>query len=89
MQLIPSTAYYVATKNGMPAPSRQELYTPEINIRLGVKYLKELVVRFKSHEVALLAYNWGPTNVTQKPSKAPESSKIYARKVLAQAGNIG
>lgn len=89
MQLLPSTADYVAMKNGMTAPSRQELYSPEINIRLGVKYLKELVVRFKSHEVALLAYNWGPTNVTQKLSKAPTSSKLYAKKVLAQAGSIG
>jgi soluble lytic murein transglycosylase-like protein len=89
MQLIPSTAKYVAAKHGMTSPSREDLFRPEVNLRLGAKYLKELLHKFKNHEQALHAYNWGPTNVLLKPAKVPASSKLYAKKILAQAGNIG
>ena len=40
----------------------QDLYDPDLNVRLGVEYLKELYEKFGSREAAIMAYNVGPGN---------------------------
>ena len=39
----------------------QALLDPRTNIRIGSEYLKELIERFGDLDLALSAYNWGPT----------------------------
>lgn len=88
MQLLPSTARYVADRAGMKAPTKEDLHNPEVNIALGVRYLRDLLKKFKNAEEALLAYNWGPGNVVTRGAElAPKSSYEYARKIISGAGD--
>lgn len=64
MQLMPTTADWIATKIGQGAVSEEDLFSPEINIRLGVGYLADLLAQFGNNEtIALAAYNGGRGNV--------------------------
>src|SRR5690606_13132357 len=63
MQLMPETAREMASKEDMKNFSPTSLSDPEINIRLGARYLAELKIRFNRDESALAAYNAGPTAV--------------------------
>lgn len=63
MQLMPTTAEWIAEKTGQAAVTEQELFLPETNIRLGVSYLTDLLTHFGSETLALAAYNGGRGNV--------------------------
>jgi soluble lytic murein transglycosylase-like protein len=59
-QLLPSTATFVARSEGIPPPSRADLFDPATNIRLGFALLAELERRYGSRDTALTVYNGGP-----------------------------
>lgn len=59
MQLIPSTAGDMGWEE-----SQGSLYDPAINAKYGTKYLKYLLNRFKDEELAIAAYNSGPTRIS-------------------------
>lgn len=60
MQIMPATAAFLATQEGIDWTSAEQvLYDPISNIRLGCRYMSELVGTFK-HDGALAAYNGGP-----------------------------
>jgi len=64
MQLIPPTAARVARQLGLPAPSHETLFQPEINVALGTQYLKDLLQRYSNNWFkALAAYNAGEAAV--------------------------
>lgn len=85
MQLMPRTAEYVASVVNLEYDSVDALHNPDLNIRLGITYLKELKDTFRGDvRKTLIAYNWGPTNVL-KGKKAPEMSEVYARKIAKYA----
>jgi tetratricopeptide (TPR) repeat protein len=65
MQLMPATAAEVAASLGITlAPG--SLTDPEINIRLGTTYLRNMLTRFDGRaEDALAAYNAGPGRISQ------------------------
>lgn len=64
MQLMPETAEEWRRRLRLPPIEEEDLYDPEINLRLGIPYFAHLVNRFGgSTEKALAAYNGGPTNV--------------------------
>ena len=61
MQLLPSTAQFIAERSGIPfLPER--LFDGEYNTRLGCAYLAYLLERFEE-ETALAAYNAGEGTV--------------------------
>lgn len=60
MQVMPSTASMVANEIGM---EHFDLGNAEDNILIGTAYLASMIERFENLEVALCAYNAGPTNV--------------------------
>ena len=60
MQLLPSTAARVAKQIGLAPPSNEQLFDPEINVTLGMQYLKELLQRYSNNWFkAIAAYNAG------------------------------
>jgi soluble lytic murein transglycosylase len=61
MQLLLSTARRVASNDAtLSGVLREDLFDPEVNIRLGVAYLAELAQRFDGNEILMLAgYNAG------------------------------
>lgn len=64
MQIMPDTARYIAGKAGVPYSAAEELYDPEVSIRLGTWYLADLTRQFNGNVVlAVAAYNGGAQNV--------------------------
>lgn len=63
MQLMPATAREMSGKVGIPyQPDR--LYRPEVSIRLGSFYFKEVLDGFDGNvELALAGYNGGPNRI--------------------------
>jgi soluble lytic murein transglycosylase len=66
MQLMPSTADYIARKSGGTRFTRSDLATPQINIAYGTWYLRYLLTKYHGNTVlALAAYNAGEGKVDQ------------------------
>lgn len=59
MQLLPSTAQWLATKIGYANYSQEDLLSPQINILLGTYYLSYLGSRFANQTAVFCAYNAG------------------------------
>jgi len=91
MQIMISTAKEVEKKE----ISEAELYDEETNIRIGVKYFKNLLEKYNNYNLAIIAYNAGMGNVDKwlkegtidKDGKQIENipfleTKNYVKKVL-------
>lgn len=65
MQLIPPTAQEVAQDLGLSnLEVPEDLYVPDVNIRLGTHYIAKMVRKFGGNvPLALAAYNAGPSRV--------------------------
>jgi len=64
MQIMPSTADYIAGKSGGTRFEQGDLATPQINIAYGSWYLRYLLEHYHGNEVlALAAYNAGEGKV--------------------------
>jgi soluble lytic murein transglycosylase len=71
MQLLPSTAHFIADRSGGTAFTTEDLSTPDINIAYGSWYLRYLLDRYDGDEVlALAAYNGGMGNVDRWVAEA-------------------
>jgi soluble lytic murein transglycosylase-like protein len=84
MQVMPATGAWFGARIGAPVRSPDELFDPERNIHIGVRYLGWLLKRFKRVDHALVAYNAGPARaarVLEGPT-ASEWLGNYPRKVL-------
>ncbi len=66
MQILPSTATYIAGKSGGTAFVEGDLATPQINIAYGSWYLRYLLDQYDGNELlALAAYNAGEGKVDE------------------------
>jgi soluble lytic murein transglycosylase len=66
MQLLPSTADYIARKSGGTKFQQGDLATPQINIAYGSWYLRYLLDKYHGNEtLALAAYNAGEGKVDE------------------------
>jgi soluble lytic murein transglycosylase len=63
-QLMLPTARQVARALRMRPPTRADLTVPAVSIRIGTRYLGDLVRRFGSIPIALASYNAGPGAVS-------------------------
>ena len=86
MQLLPSTAHYIAHKSGGTAFVSGDLSTPQINISYGSWYLRYLLDKYDGNEeLALAAYNAGAGAVDRFGKRIPpyRETRDYVKKVLA------
>lgn len=66
MQLIPSTGKSTAREVGISGYQTGMLYTPRVNIELGIAYFKKVFDEFGGNvHLALASYNAGPHNVAR------------------------
>ena len=64
MQILPSTAMFLAKRTGGTAFVPSDLATPQVNIAYGSYYLRYLLDHYHGHAVpAIAAYNAGASNV--------------------------
>jgi soluble lytic murein transglycosylase len=70
MQLVPATARRYASKLGIRYSS-QVLTQPEANIRMGMRYFKDLVDRFGGAHYALASYNAGEHRIVRWIAERP------------------
>jgi|TARA_Y100001933_G_scaffold195062_1_gene195263 soluble lytic murein transglycosylase len=96
-QLLPSTAKQVARWIGIKAPTRTSLLEPNLNIRLGTRYLASLLKSFRGSMVLSIAsYNAGPDRIRRwmrrhgdRPldefvEEIPfDETRLYVKRVLA------
>src|SRR5574341_432333 len=99
MQLMPETGRRIARAEGLSDFSVDQLYTPEVNLTLGVRYLADLLEKFAGNEAyAVAAYNAGPEAVIRwlenGPPRAIEEfieeipfveTRTYVKRVLRSA----
>jgi soluble lytic murein transglycosylase-like protein len=68
----------------MPGVTEKDLRKSDTNLRLGFRYLRDLLRRFDGDlELALVAYNRGPTIVDSIATSGGDPSNGYADLVLA------
>jgi hypothetical protein len=82
MQLRPYVAKALAQEVGIAWDEEAAIYDPEVNIRLGLYYLSQLILQFQDLEVALAAYNFGPTFIRERIEQGMPLPTRYANKVL-------
>jgi len=100
MQVMPATARWMVSKDAeLPRDAASRLMEPEVSIRLGAAYLRQMLDRFNGNLVyAVAAYNGGPGNCSKWIKSfgqvAPETfieaipleeTRDYVKKVL---GNL-
>ena len=72
MQLLPAVGKAMAREEGISHFETFQLLNPEINIRLGTRYLRQMLERFSGvPEYALAAYNAGDSRVTDWEGAGP------------------
>jgi soluble lytic murein transglycosylase len=71
MQLIPGTARTVARQLGIRRFTTRMLTQPETNVRLGMKYFKDMMDKFGGAHYALAGYNAGPHRVVRWKAERP------------------
>jgi soluble lytic murein transglycosylase len=84
MQLKFETAREVAAYLDIDLKNKEELFSPEINIPLGVAYLTKQISGFKSFKLGILAYNQGPGFIHNSLKNNIPLSINYYKKVLTQ-----
>lgn len=89
MQIRPVTLYFVAEREGLRL-SREEIDAdPALCVRLGVRYLKSLKGQFGDLDLALMAYNAGPTKLyVSLQHRSIEPFRNYVRAVQRQYGAL-
>jgi hypothetical protein len=83
MQIMPYVAQSLAQEIGIEWGGDRTLFNPFLNIRMGIYYLSQLVLDFDDIEIALAAYNCGPTYVKSLIEKHQRIPDDYYRKVLS------
>ncbi len=84
-QLMPATArYYVKDI------TREKLYDPQTNLRIGFRYLRGLVNEYDGNvKLALLVYNRGPVAVAKSRAQGDNPSNGYDRIVTKGYSGTG
>ena len=88
MQLLPETARGIAIRTGGNAFVVDDLYTPEVNVRYGAWYLRNLLNRYDDERTALAAYHAGQGNVDKWRSQGLEIQFPETRDYVAKVERV-
>jgi len=82
LQVLPETGREVAQRNRISWKGEASLFLPSVNIFIGAAYLAELREQFDDWDVALTAYNHGPTKARELARRGRKPSSRFAARVL-------
>lgn len=88
MQVMPATGADLAREIGVGWEGPRMLFDPELNVRLGTRYLAWLHARYGDWDRALAAYNWGPGRIDRRLARGGAMPVAYAQRVLDRAQRI-
>jgi len=79
MQIMPETGQQIARNLKEPWQAENSLFNPDINIKYGAFYYKQLLNRFDGHfALAAAAYNAGPSRVVKwLPYDKPVAADVW------------
>ena len=96
MQIVPSTGTAIARELALEPPEPDQLFDPQINLKLGTWYLTQLLKRFGHPVLGAAAYNAGPIAVLKWLERRPDlpldlfvelipfkETRAYLRQVVA------
>lgn len=82
MQIMPSTARWVAKKLGLKSYRNALIHQLDTNLRIGTYYMKSVLSRSENNPVlASAAYNAGPIRALQWRGDKPLEGAIYAETI--------
>ena len=84
MQIMPATGEMLAREAGLGWNGPDDLFAPELNVRLGVRYLALLRAKYGSWQRALAAYNWGPAAIDRRLADGDGVPEVYVQQVYAR-----
>jgi soluble lytic murein transglycosylase len=85
MQIMPSTARWVARKLGLKSYRTALIHQLDTNFRIGTYYMKSVLSRSENNPVlASAAYNAGPMRALQWRGEKPLEGAIYAETIPYQ-----
>ncbi|MEO6975432.1 MAG: transglycosylase SLT domain-containing protein [Gallionella sp.] len=85
MQIMPSTARWVARKLGLKSYRTALIHELDTNLRIGTYYMKSVLSRAENNPVlASAAYNAGPSRALQWRGDKPLEGAIYAETIPYQ-----
>jgi soluble lytic murein transglycosylase-like protein len=84
MQIMPATGEMLAREAGLEWSGPDALFAPELNLRLGTRYLALLHARYGTWQRALAAYNWGPAAIDKRLADGDRVPEIYVQQVYAR-----
>jgi soluble lytic murein transglycosylase-like protein len=82
MQIMPYVAQSIAQELGIEWSGDRTLFNPILNIRMGIYYLSRLLLDFDDLELAVTAYNCGPTYVKGLIERKERVPLHYYRRLL-------
>lgn len=77
-QLMPGTARSLDRS----LATEREILDPDNNLRVGFRYLRQMIERYDDVRLGLLAYNRGTTSVDRALRRGVDPENGYSRKVL-------
>ena len=84
MQIMPTTGFSLAKAGNISWIGNATLFDPYLNIKLGIRYLAMMHDQFDDLEIALTAYNYGPTRVSEMLKRCERLPRDYSQKVLSK-----
>jgi soluble lytic murein transglycosylase len=81
MQIRPFVGRDLCKRNGHAWQGERTLYDPVQNVRLGTTFLAELRDAFDDLDLALTAYNMGPTRLRRMLNRGHTPRQTYVRNV--------
>ena len=79
MQLMPSTAKQLGVV---------DRFDPEQNVEGGSRYLQQMLDKYGKTDIALAAYNWGPSNIDRAIKKVKANGKRVTWANIMQAVKV-
>ena len=82
MQIMPGTATLLSRQLGISDPGPYGVLDPELNIRLGSTYIRDMTERYRGNRLAAAAaYNAGPGRVDRWLQQAPEEFDLFVESI--------